>query len=64
MLDAPGLIDDFYASLIDWSQQGLLAAALGMELYVSNTITSKVRDNLYEHSYAQDQSVNGTEVKL
>ncbi|KAL3156967.1 hypothetical protein ABBQ38_001225 [Trebouxia sp. C0009 RCD-2024] len=51
VLDAPGLIDDFYVSLIDWSQQGLLAAALGMELYVYNTITSRASDSLYERTF-------------
>ena len=42
VLDAPGLADDFYVSLLDWSQQGLLAVALGTHIYVYNTVTSKV----------------------
>ena len=41
VLDAPGLVDDFYANVLDWSQQGLLAVALGCQLYVYNTVTSK-----------------------
>ncbi len=41
VLDAPALADNFYASLLDWSQQGLLAVALGVELYVYNTVTCK-----------------------
>ena len=42
VLDAPRLMDDFYSNLIDWSRQGLLAVALGADLYVYNTVTSKV----------------------
>ncbi|DBA92204.1 hypothetical protein WJX77_008151 [Trebouxia sp. C0004] len=41
VLDAPRLMDDFYSNLIDWSRQGLLAVALGADLYVYNTVTSK-----------------------
>ena len=40
-LDAPGLANDFYSSLLDWSQQGLLGVALGPHLYIYNTVTSK-----------------------
>ncbi|KAA6423366.1 MAG: hypothetical protein FRX49_06818 [Trebouxia sp. A1-2] len=41
VLDAPRLMDDFYSNLIDWSRQGLLAVALGADLHVYNTVTSK-----------------------
>lgn len=41
VLDAPALIDDFYLNLLDWSQQGLLAVALGLHIYVYNMITCK-----------------------
>lgn len=41
VLDAPALIDDFYLNLLDWSQQGLLAVALGLHIYIYNTITCK-----------------------
>lgn len=41
VLDAPGLGDDFYLNLLDWSQQGLLAVALRLHIYVYNTITCK-----------------------
>lgn len=33
-LDAPGLIDDFYLNLIDWSRDNVLAVALGNAVYL------------------------------
>ncbi|CAJ0586708.1 unnamed protein product, partial [Mesorhabditis spiculigera] len=36
ILDAPNLVDDYYTELIDWGEGGLLAAALGSELYLWN----------------------------
>ena len=43
--------DDFYVSLLDWSQQGLLAVALGQHIYVYNTVTSKARIYVYAVCY-------------
>lgn len=36
VLDAPGLIDDFYLNLIAWSNDNLLGIALGKDVYVWN----------------------------
>ena len=47
VLDAPGLGDDFYLNLLDWSQQGLLAVALRPHIYVYNTITCKASGYVY-----------------
>lgn len=49
VLDAPGLMDDYYSNLIDWSQQDLLAVALADSLYVYNTVTCKVCDPSLQH---------------
>jgi len=35
-LDAPGIVDDFYLNLIDWSQSNILAVALSSDLYLWN----------------------------
>lgn len=47
VLDAPGMGDDFYLNLLDWSQQGLLAVALRPHIYLYNTITCKASGYVY-----------------
>ena len=42
ILDAPGLQDDFYLNLVDWSAQNILAVALESSVYVWNATTSTV----------------------
>lgn len=42
VLDAPALSDDFYLNLVDWSQQNMLAVALGSSVYVWNAFDSSV----------------------
>eukprot|EP01024_Parvocaulis_polyphysoides_P037739 TRINITY_DN3368_c0_g4_i1.p1 TRINITY_DN3368_c0_g4~~TRINITY_DN3368_c0_g4_i1.p1 ORF type:complete len:511 (+),score=39.22 TRINITY_DN3368_c0_g4_i1:73-1533(+) len=42
VLDAPGLQDDFYLNLVDWSSQNLLAVGLGSCVYLWNACTCKV----------------------
>lgn len=39
ILDAPGLCDDFYLNLVDWSSQNVLAVALESAVYVWNATT-------------------------
>lgn len=36
ILDAPDIVDDYYLNLIDWSQNNILAAALGSTVYLWN----------------------------
>ena len=43
VLDAPGLCDDFYLNLVDWSAQNMLAVALENSVYVWNATTSTVQ---------------------
>ena len=42
ILDAPGLQDDFYLNLVDWSAQNILAVSLESSVYVWNATTSTV----------------------
>jgi cell division cycle 20-like protein 1 (cofactor of APC complex) len=42
VLDAPGLKDDFYLNLIDWSQRNVLAVGLGSRVYLWSATTAKV----------------------
>ncbi|EGG06105.1 uncharacterized protein MELLADRAFT_48555 [Melampsora larici-populina 98AG31] len=42
VLDAPGLIDDYYLNLCDWSVDNILAIALGECLYLWNAQTGSV----------------------
>jgi WD40 repeat protein len=42
VLDAPGLKDDFYLNLIDWSQRNVLAVGLGSRVYLWSAATAKV----------------------
>ena len=42
VLDAPGLLDDYYLNLIGWSSQNLLAIALGPTVYLWNAASSSV----------------------
>lgn len=53
VLDAPGLIDDYYLNLTDWSIDNILAIALGESLYLWNAQTGNVSQlcSLDENSY-------------
>uniref|UniRef100_A0A1I7XYD1 WD_REPEATS_REGION domain-containing protein n=1 Tax=Steinernema glaseri TaxID=37863 RepID=A0A1I7XYD1_9BILA len=42
ILDAPGLIDDFYLSLTDWSAQNILAVSLGDSVFLWNAETADI----------------------
>lgn len=42
VLDAPGLQDDFYLNLLDWSSQNVLAVGLASCVYLWSATTSKV----------------------
>ncbi|XP_074331391.1 B-type cell cycle switch protein ccs52A-like [Apium graveolens] len=42
VLDAPGLVDEFYSNLLDWSSRNILAVGLGNCVYIKNVCTSKV----------------------
>ncbi|KAJ1558944.1 ubiquitin-protein transferase activating protein, partial [Cladochytrium tenue] len=43
-LDAPGLVDDYYLNLLDWSSTNLLAVGLEDMVYVWNAATGEVSE--------------------
>ncbi|KAJ3225551.1 ubiquitin-protein transferase activating protein [Clydaea vesicula] len=47
VLDAPGLLDDYYLNLLDWSPSNLLAIGLGRSCYIWNAVTGTA-DELFE----------------
>ena len=46
MLDAPGIVDDFYLNVLDWSTRNQLAVALAESIYIWNASTGSVRELL------------------
>lgn len=44
VLDAPGMLDDYYLNLLDWSSTNLLAIALAEVVYVWNAQTGTVTE--------------------
>ena len=42
VLDAPGLVDDYYLNLLDWSNSNLVAIGLGESVYVWNAESGEV----------------------
>lgn len=44
VLDAPGLLDDFYLNLLDWSATNVLAVGLGNAVYLWNASTGSVSE--------------------
>lgn len=43
LLDAPGLEDNFYLNVVDWSSCNALAVGLGSCVYLWNACSTKVR---------------------
>jgi len=41
-LDAPGMIDDFYLNLLDWSEENIVAIALDQRAYLMDYSTKKI----------------------
>lgn len=42
ILDAPGMVDDFYLNLLDWSKQNLVAIALDQSAYLMDYSTKNI----------------------
>jgi cell division cycle protein 20 (cofactor of APC complex) len=61
VLDAPGMMDDFYLNLLSWSCQNVLAVALGEATYVWRADTGEVRPvaEAPEGSYVSSVSWSG-----
>ncbi|KAG5181916.1 WD40-repeat-containing domain protein [Tribonema minus] len=44
MLDAPGMVDDYYLNLLSWGNNNLLAVALGPTVYLWDPATGQIED--------------------
>jgi cell division cycle protein 20 (cofactor of APC complex) len=53
ILDAPDLVDDYYLNLLSWSQNNVLAVALGQAVYLWNAETGAI-DELMQCSDPDD----------
>jgi cell division cycle protein 20 (cofactor of APC complex) len=52
ILDAPGLVDDYYFNLLDWSSTNILAVALGDKVYTYNSSNQETQYLCsYTHNY-------------
>lgn len=62
VLDAPGIVDDYYLNLLDWSSQNVLAVSLGPTVYLWNAVsgttdevfTTDDEDSISSISWASD----------
>lgn len=43
-LDAPGIVDDFYLNVLDWSSNNVLAIALGNTVYLWSASDASVEE--------------------
>jgi cell division cycle 20, cofactor of APC complex len=46
VLDAPGLVDDYYLNLVSWSSQSVVAVALGRDVYLWDAKTGSTEELL------------------
>jgi cell division cycle 20-like protein 1 (cofactor of APC complex) len=53
VLDAPGLADDFYLNVVDWSSNNLVAVGLGSSVYLWSANTSRA-NKLVDYGAADD----------
>ncbi|KAJ1964171.1 WD repeat-containing protein slp1 [Dipsacomyces acuminosporus] len=60
VLDAPGLVDDYYLNLLDWSAGNLLAIGLDQNLYLWNASTGDVSSLCQLEGESYIASVNWT----
>lgn len=52
ILDAPGMLDDYYLNLLDWSSRNIVTIGLNESAYMYNPATKKVFELLYlQESY-------------
>jgi cell division cycle protein 20 (cofactor of APC complex) len=56
VLDAPGMLDDYYLNLIDWSATNLVAIGLAESVYVWNAATGDVTELCHVGAGSADSS--------
>lgn len=65
VLDAPGLRDDYYLNILDWSAQNLLAVALNEAVYIWDSVLGTVQllsqvDGVYDYISSLVFSADGS----
>ncbi|KAL4443096.1 hypothetical protein ABPG74_002163 [Tetrahymena malaccensis] len=58
VLDAPGLQDDFYVDLLDWSSQNQIAVGLGKSIFIWEAASGKVQKLCDSDSDASNNRLN------
>jgi WD40 repeat protein len=58
VLDAPGMVDDYYLNLVDWSSGNQVAIVLGRTVYLWSGDTGDVGR---AHSETRDRAQKGTD---
>lgn len=61
ILDAPGIVDDFYLNCLSWSVQDILAIGLGGSVYLWNARNGEVSELCNLSNIEADDSANGNE---
>ncbi|GAA5961183.1 hypothetical protein JCM3765_001255 [Sporobolomyces pararoseus] len=61
VLDAPGMLDDYYLNLLDWSSTNLVAIGLAESVYVWNAASGAVTELCHVGGGGNDSSVEGDE---
>ncbi len=57
VLDAPGLVDDYYLNLLDWSSQNQVAVALGSSVYLWNAADGSIDELLQLDTSADPNAI-------
>lgn len=61
ILDAPGMLDDYYLNLLDWSPQNIVTIGLNESAYMYHPHTKKVFETLYlDSGYVSSVCTNNT----
>ena len=65
ILDAPGMLDDYYLNLLDWSSRNTVTIGLNESAYAYNPETKKVFELVYlQEHYVSSVSSNGAIVAV
>jgi len=58
VLDAPGILNDYYVNLLDWSSENALAVALGPSVYIWNACTAEITELMSTAGPDEEESDN------
>ncbi|GAA5915371.1 WD40 repeat domain-containing protein [Sporobolomyces salmoneus] len=61
VLDAPGMLDDYYLNLIDWSSTNLVAIGLAESVYVWNAASGSVTELCHVGGGGETSTIEGDE---